>query len=192
MAKSKTIRVTEGELEILKKLRAAGMPVAPEAEISPANSAAPAPNTNNSAAFAELAAAIAAAIQSTKGKQKLTVADRVRKTPWMPKDGSPKLETKRQMYQHGILIDSNIVTNDEVKLLDKIRPGRFCEGWVVVTLRKDRGIDIDYPVKTAAQRLKLVNQFGIRSFKELLERLIDEHTNPTNYRRPENLDDFDS
>ena len=56
---------------------------------------------------------------------------------------------------------------------------------VKVVRRRDRGVDIDYPVKTASQRLKLVNQFGIRNFAELLQRCIDEGNNPTKYTQPD-------
>lgn len=142
-------------------------------------------------AQAELAAALTQAINATKPKEKKTVATRTKNTPWTPKDGSPKLKFKRKFYQHGIAIMENRTSNEEIALLNQLKPGYYCEGFVKVTLRKDRGIDIDYPVKTSSHRLKLINQFGIASFVGLLERLVAEKANPKNYRRPDDIELFD-
>lgn len=129
----------------------------------------------------DLANALAGALQVIKPKEKVTAAGRKPRTPWTPKDGSGKLKLKRKMYHHGILLE-NRLTNDEVELLNKIKPGTYCDGWVSVVRRKDKGLNIDYKVRTASQRLKLVNEFGIRNFKELLERLILEAENPQTYK----------
>jgi hypothetical protein len=115
---------------------------------------------------------------------------REKRTPWSPEPGTPKTRMRRVFYHHGIPLGENI-SNDEIELLHQLKPGAYCDGFVRVTLRKDRGIDISYPVRTASQRLKLVNSYGIRSFTELLERVIDERNNPTKYRRPEDQDLYD-
>jgi hypothetical protein len=135
-----------------------------------------------SVGMSELAQALVQAIETTKPPQKKTAITRKPNTPWTPKDGSPKLKLKRKMYQHGILIDEDLVSNEEVELLNKLKPGLFLNGHVKVYRRRDRGIDIDYPIKTAAQRLKLVNQFGIRNLAELLQRCISEAENPAQYK----------
>jgi len=132
----------------------------------------------------DLVSALVTAINSTKPVTKKTPFNRTKGTPWTPKDGSPKLKLRRTMYHHGIPIGSR-VSNEEIELMNKIKPGRYCDNHVVVVKRRDKGIDIDYPVKTAAQRLKLVNQFGLRNFKELLERIVEEGSNPTKYVTPE-------
>ena len=128
-----------------------------------------------------LANALVQAINQTKPAAKLTPNQRKPRTPWTNKDGSPKPKLKRVFYQHGILVDPDMSTNLEVELMNKVRPGIFMDGHVRVTRRRDKGIDISYPVKTAAQRLRLVNQFGIRNFAELLQRCIDEADNPKQY-----------
>lgn len=126
----------------------------------------------------ELAAALVLAINAAKPIEKKTFATRKSKTPWTPKDGSPKLKLKRAAFQHGMEVDEEKLSNEEVALYNKLRPGRFMDGIVTVTRRRDRGIDISYPVKTAAQRLKLVNLFGIRNLSELLAMCVAEATNP--------------
>lgn len=134
----------------------------------------------------ELAAALVQAINAAKPVEKKTFATRKAKTPWTPKDGAPKLKLKRAAHQHGVELNPDILSNEEIALFNKLRPGRFLDGFVTVTRRRDRGIDIDYPVKTAAQRLKLSNVFGIRDLTELLTRCIDEAENP----RPQ-IEDLD-
>ena len=125
----------------------------------------------------ELAEALVLAIESTR-PQKKNAFNRKISTPWTPKDGSPKLKLKRKCSQHGLPIDEEVTDNEEIALWNQLRPGVFLDGAVRVNRRKDRGLDLDYPMKTASQRLKLVNQFGIRSLKELLARCIEEANNP--------------
>lgn len=125
----------------------------------------------------ELAQALVQAIESTRPQKKHAFNRKVG-TPWSPKDGSPKLRLKRKMYQHGLPIDEEITSNEEIELLNKLRPGIYLKGVVKVNRRKDRGLDVDYPIKTASQRLKLVNEFGIRNLTELLTRCIEEAANP--------------
>ena len=126
----------------------------------------------------ELAQALVQAINAAKPVEKKTFATRKSITPWTPKDDSPRLKLKRAAFQHGMEVDPEKLSNEEIALYNKLRPGRFLDGHVVVTRRRDRGIDIDYPVKTASQRLKLVSQFGIRNLAELLERCVSESANP--------------
>ena len=132
----------------------------------------------SSVGTSELAAALVQAINATKPIEKKTFATRKPKTPWTSKDGSPKVALKRKAYQHGMAVDDEKLSNDEITLFNKLRPGRFLDGIVTVTRRRDRGIDISYPVKTAAQRLKLVNLFGIRNLAELLAMCVNEAQNP--------------
>lgn len=125
-----------------------------------------------------LADALVQAINAAKPPEKKNPFNRKKGTPWTPKDGSAKLKLKRKMYQHGLLIDDEKIDNEEIALMNKVRPGLYLDGHVKVIRRRDRGIDIDYAVKTASQRLRLVNQFGIRNLKELLAQCIEEAANP--------------
>ena len=131
------------------------------------------PNSNT-----EMVSALIEAINLTKPFEKKTISNRKSKTPWHPQDGSPKLKLKRKMFHHANLIDDKRCFNEEIVLLNKIKPGTYGDGVIKVIRRKDRGIDIDYQVKTASQRLKLVNQFGITSFKTLLEFIVTEAAQP--------------
>lgn len=129
----------------------------------------------------DLSNALADALAAIKPKERITPANRKPLTPWTPKDGEPRAKLKRKMYHHGQPL-INRIFNEEIELLNKIKPGVYCDGWVKVIRRKDKGIDIDYKVRTASQRLRLVNEWGIRNFKELLERIILEQENPAKYK----------
>lgn len=144
--------------------------------------------------FDLLAKALTQAVKDAKGPEKKTFATRKPGDPWSPKDGSKKLKLRRTMYQHGLKIDPDMITNEEITLLNKLKTGRYFNDWVKVYKRKDQGIDIDYPVKTAAQRVKL-SQMGITSqidpatgvelktgFHIFLERMIHEGNQP---KKPE-------
>lgn len=137
----------------------------------------------------ELAEAFVEAINRTKPPEKKTAYTRKRNSPYWPKDGSPKLRLKRRMYQHGQDLDDDLLHNSEVEKLNRLKPGKYCSGWVIVTKRRDGGIGIDYPVRTAAQRLKLVNQFGVTKFEDLIDRILDEKANPFKYRKSDDEDD---
>lgn len=135
--------------------------------------------------LSELASALVQAIEATQPKRKKTPIDRKPGDPWQPKDGSPKLKLKRKHFQHGIPIDPDMLTNEQITLLNQLKPGSYMGGYVKVYRRRDKGIDIDYPIKTAAQRLRLVNQFGITSFDTLIQRCLDEAADPQKYVKPE-------
>lgn len=134
--------------------------------------AAPAPN------MSELAAALVQAIEITKPVAKKTIATRKRNTPWTPKDGSPKLKLKRKMSQHGINLLESRLTNEQIALLNKVRPGTYCDGLVKVRRRRDKGIDLTWPMKTADQRMKLYSAFRVSVLDDILRLVIAEAEAP--------------
>src|ERR1051326_7500291 len=102
----------------------------------------------SASAISALAEALSQAIRASQPPTKKTSSNRKPVTAWSPKDGTPKLKLKRKMYQHGLPIDPDLLTNEEIIALNELRPGRFLNGWVKVYRRRDRGVDIDYPTKT--------------------------------------------
>ena len=178
-ANSDSFQLTPEEMQAILAIRARSLEPTP----------APEP-TDSKFGVQELAQALVGAIEATRPPEKKTVFTRKKLNPWMPKDGSAKiLKFKRPMYHHGIPINPKTTLNENCILLDKVKPGVYCSGYVRVTKRKDGGLDIDYPIRTAAQRLKLGSQFGINSFNQLLQRLVDERADPRRYTPIEELDD---
>lgn len=131
----------------------------------------------------ELAKALVEAIRSTQPPPKVTEFTKPSGGAFAPKKGEVKPRLKRKSYHHGLLLGdpkeaSNRLTPEEITLFNQLKPGAYCNGFVQVTRRRDKGIDIDYPLKTAAQRLRLVNEFGIGSFAALLQRCVNEAAQP--------------
>lgn len=145
--------------------------------------------TSSPSSIQDLVNALVQAINQTKPVEKRNALNRKPGDPWQPKDGSKKLKLKRKIYQHAIPIDPDMETNETIELLNQLKPGSYCDGWVSVKRRRDKGIDIDYPIKTASQRLKLVSGFGITNFHTLVQRLVDEGNSPKAYKVPEDQED---
>ncbi len=142
--------------------------------------------------IAMLTKALTEAMRQNQGPVKKTAFNKPHGGPWEPKDGTPKLRLKRRTYHHSMLIGepsepSNRLSNEEIALLNKLKPGKYLNNFVTVSRLRNKGIDIDYPVRTNAQRLKLQSDFGIRSFQELLTRIIDEGNRP----KPAQIEDED-
>lgn len=124
--------------------------------------------------------ALADAINAGKDPVKKTAVNRIPKTPWTPKDGSPKIKLLKKIYQHGIPVDPDFCTNNQIELMNKLKTGVFLGGLVSVVRRRDKGYSIEYQFKTASQRLKLVNQYGIRDFTDLISHCVEEANKPKN------------
>lgn len=139
----------------------------------------------NADVFAALVQALTLAIQSTKPIEKKNALNRKSGTPWDPKNGVKKLKLKRKIYQHGLEVDPDRETNETIELMNQLRPGSYFDGWVKVVRRRDKGLDIDYPVRNPAQRMKLSSQYGVTSFTNFLTKMIDQAANPAKYADPD-------
>jgi hypothetical protein len=122
-----------------------------------------------------LAQAIVAATEAVNGPRKKTIAQKKPSTPWSAKPGEAKPKLKRLMSHHGHLFNQDNLSPAEITALNRItKPGKYLDGFVEVRLRKDRGLDIDYPVKTAAQKVKLMTEYGVSTMEQLANRIADE------------------
>lgn len=126
----------------------------------------------------DLASALTQAIEAAKPPTKKNIFTRTANTPWTPKDGSAKLKLKRKVFQHSIQIQDKFLTNEQIAGLNKLRPGEYFDGYVKVTRRRDKGIDIAYPVKNPQQRMMFTTKTGARSFTELIHKLNEEAAKP--------------
>lgn len=143
-----------------------------------------------------LANALIQAIEATRPPTKKTVFNRKKGTPWTPPDGVPKVKLNRVYMHHGIEIDPEKHTNAELEALNKVKPGVFCKGHIRVNKRRDGAYDIDYPIRTASQRMKLSSEFGITAnpalgitgFQALCDRLSSEYADQKR-RRAQGLED---
>ena len=144
---------------------------------------------DRTAAINDIAQALITAINSTKTPEKKTPFNRKKGDPWQPKPGQVKPKLKRTFMQHGIELNPAQLFVEEIELLNQIKPGAYCGGHLRVNKRKDRSYDIDYPIRTASQRMKLSNQFQITSLRSMLQRIIDEQNDPARFKGPDDDND---
>jgi hypothetical protein len=119
MAKSKTVRVTEEEAQALAAFRES-YKVGSDGVVTEAK------KTLVSESQQALADAFVAAIERTRPPEKKTVANRKPNTPWHPASAGERPKLKRKMYHHGRIINESLF-DKEIELLNKVRPGVYCE-----------------------------------------------------------------
>ena len=144
---------------------------------------------DRTAAINDIAQALITAINSTKAPEKKTPFNRKKGDPWQPKPGQVKPKLKRTFMQHCVELNPAQLFVEEIELLNQIKPGAYCGGYLRVNKRKDRSYDIDYPIRTASQRMKLSNQFQITSLRSMLQRIIDEQNDPARFKGPDDDND---
>lgn len=104
--------------------------------------------------------------------------------------GKRKRVLKRKMYQNGFPLNVNILTDEEISLLNQIKPGRYIKGLVSVfqTYKgSDTLVNIVYVNKTVDQRFALKDEF--RNLGEMLKLIVEEHKNPPKRRGDDDEDE---
>ena len=124
-----------------------------------------------------IAAATTQAIQAAKPIEKKTILNYKGDTPWHKRD-EVHLKLKRRMFLHSQLIDPDFVSNAEILVLNKVRPGSYFDGFVHVERRRDKGLNIWWPLKTPDQKMRLATQYGVITLPQILQHCIDEAAAP--------------
>jgi hypothetical protein len=124
-----------------------------------------------------IANATTAAINASKPIEKKSIITYKGDTPWH-KAGEAHVKAKRKYYIHSLLIDPDFHSNEEITLLNKVRPGRYLDGFVTVERRRDKGINVQWPIKTPDQKMRLASTYGIITLTQLLQHCIDEAAAP--------------
>ena len=128
-------------------------------------------------AFSKLAKAIVDA--NNDGKIKKIPFGRQRiNTPFNP-TGKRGRRLARTVMQNGVKLNVKMLTDEEIALLAKIKPGRYIHRLVQIVQTEDDisgeqgGMDIRYKCKTADQRMALGSRIG--NFAGMLKMIIAEH-----------------
>jgi hypothetical protein len=93
---------------------------------------------------------LAAAAQRTKGSTLSAYLEKNKR----------KVKLKQPFHQNGVLIRIDQLTDEQVELVNQLKPGRYnSRKWEIVK-RRDRSIDFRYPNKTIEHRMQTASQAG--------------------------------
>lgn len=120
----------------------------------------------------ELAKAIVTAVSETAPKRKVSVADLKRRSVFN-KEGKSKKERRldRQMYQNGAPLLPSRLNNEEISLLNQLKPGKFINDLIEVKQLDNGKVHIFYNNK---REHFLTLKTEVRNFVELLRRCVSE------------------
>lgn len=114
------------------------------------------------------ATAVRSVIDAVK-PPKVSIADFKPVTAFNP-TGARRRRLKRTVYQNGARMNPALLTDKEIALLDKVKPGRYCEGLVTVHEVQRGGnteVHLAYANKTLEDRMALKNV--ARNLQDMLE-----------------------
>lgn len=141
-----------------------------------------------SVAINDLAQALVLAINQTKPKDKIKPYQRKKICKRCGKDHRENTPLKRSWFQHGgIELNPLNYCEETIALLNQVKPGSYVGGLIQVRKRRDRAYDIAWPVRTNAQRLRVINEAGA-TFEAILKRCIEEANDPRRFRGPDDDD----
>lgn len=98
------------------------------------------------------------------------------KTPWNPEGKKNRPELRRPTYLTGARLREILLSEDEINLLNQVKPGKYHgKRWLVTERDGDKegsAVDIYLPNKTQEDRLALKGD--ARDLKHVLEQIIAE------------------
>jgi hypothetical protein len=116
---------------------------------------------------------IAEESRASRALRQLTVAEVKNDTPWNP-EGLPKIKLKcERFYMCGAPVKEDMLSNDEIAAINKLKPGRYNKRKWEVLKFQDKSIDIRYPRVTVADRFDLKGDAP--SLLAMLTKINDEY-----------------
>lgn len=110
-------------------------------------------------AFKGLVDSIREIAQSTQRGRQLTVGEAKNRTPWNPTGEPLKVWLKAPaVFMNGARLHPSMLSEEEITLLNALKPGLYNKKKWTVTLRRDKSIDIGYSNKTVKHRLELARE----------------------------------
>jgi hypothetical protein len=98
------------------------------------------------------------------------------------------VKLKQPFYQNGVMVKLEQLTDEQVELINQLKPGRYNHRKWEIVKRRDRSIDFRYPNKTVEQRMQIAAQAG--SLTGMLQIILTEaETQKARRKAGEDLDD---
>ncbi len=139
--------------------------------------------------------AVAAAMNAALPPRQLTPAQYDPKTTAHPNKHTAAKFT-RPCYQNGLLLDWDVTTDEEIRLLNRItHSGWYVDGLVEVIIQKrghDEAVHVNFKNRESSDKFAIAHQSGPEGFAGLLRKIVkaqeeedlDEQTRPEPKRRP--------
>jgi len=123
---------------------------------------------------------LAEAAQKTKGTSLAAYLDKNKR----------KVKLRAPFYQNGVMVRLDQLTDEQVTLINQLKPGRFNNRKWEIVKRRDRSIDFRYPNKTVEQRMQ--NNMVARDLTGMLQLILTEaETQKARRKAGEDFDDYD-
>lgn len=163
----------------------------------------PAQPVDNASSTADALVSVAGALASVVGRLEAQQPHKVPqhmaliKTPWNPSGNKDRVRLRRNTFQNGAQVVSERVSDEEITLFNKLKPGRFgtARRYVVIMKPSDRSINFVYPHATPEDRFQTTLDQKSRGLVGLLEICVNEaadrKANPVKYEKLDNGDDDD-
>ena len=123
----------------------------------------------------ELASAITNAVAEAGPIKQVPISRYLAKTPWNPTGSKQRPKLRATFLQNGYEIREAFVTDEQIHLLNQIKPGRYINRKVEVVERNEHGnhsIELRYNNKSIEDRMELKTE--ARNLTEMLQRIVNE------------------
>lgn len=136
--------------------------------------AAPASESAIVGAFGQLLGGVQELVEQGKRGRQVPFHEATFKTPFNP-DGKrerPKLKFPH-FYQNGARCNPKLMTDEEIRLANQLKPGRYFNGKWEVRRRNDKSLELRYPHSTIAHRMDLKFESG-GNMASMLQKILVE------------------
>lgn len=115
-------------------------------------------------------------------------------SPWNPegKKASERTRFKRPTFQNGRQLFESTLTEQEIDLFNRLKPGRYGPDrrFVVIVRANDRAVQLRYPCKTLEERMENSAYAAGEGIAGILKKLVaeaeDRKANPAKWDRLDN------
>lgn len=111
-------------------------------------------------------------VENQQRTKQLSLLEITPTTPWNPEGKRNRVPLTRPAYQHGQLINPLNMTEEEISLVNQIKPGRYYDRKIEVYRTVDGGINFTYMLGNTANKIEFWSKFP--SLVSLLTYIIDE------------------
>jgi hypothetical protein len=108
-----------------------------------------------------------------KASKQVPVGKAKYRTPWNPTGEIRKVKLKaKKFYQNGAEVNPDMMSDEEVTLVNQLKPGRYNKRKWEVVKRRDKSLDLRYPNRTLQQRWAMQQEGG--GFSGILKKILIE------------------